>query len=330
MVPKSRAFHSYIFIISLLLIGAVLLAMMSGVKMTSLSMVWDSIFHYEEIVDLQLLRDVRIPRVLCTLLAGGLLGISGVLMQGVSKNPLAEPSMMGISQGATLAISLLYVNQALVNNRNIFLASFIGATLSGALVILFASRSPAHMSVGKLLLAGTALSTFFIAISTVAGILSNNSQMIGFLIAGGFQSATWENAALLFVMALFGLIVSMMLAAKINIVALGDDVAIGLGEHPGRIRKLALLLVIPLAAASVAVARNIAFVGLIVPHITKRLLGNDHRMLFPATFLTGAFLLVVADIAARLINAPYETPIGIFTSLLGVPIFLYLARKELH
>lgn len=330
MVSKSNVFRNYLILVTLLLAGGVLLAIVVGVKPASLSMVWDSIFHYQDVLDMQILRDVRIPRVLCTVFAGGILGICGVLMQGVSRNPLAEPSMMGISQGATLAISLLYINQALVTTRNIFIASFIGALLSGLLVILFASRNPSHMSVGKLLLAGTALSTFFISLSTVVGILSNNSQMIGFLIAGGFRSATWSNVWLLLFMSIFGMVASLLLASKINIVALGDDVAIGLGENPARVRFLALLLVVPLCAASVAVARNIAFVGLIIPQITKRILGNDHRMLFPATFLTGAILLVFADIVARMINSPFETPIGIFTSLIGVPIFLYLARKEQH
>ena len=302
--------------------------MILGAKPISLQTVLDALFHYADNLDHQLVRDVRLPRVICTLLTGGLLGICGALMQGVTRNPIAEPSVLGISQGATLAISLLYINTAWVTSFNILLASFAGALLSGLLVILFTTRNPSHLSMGKLLLAGTACSTFFLSLSTVIGLLTNQSQMIGFLIGGGFRSAHWQNVIQLMIASVAGMSIAMLLAMKINVLSLGDDAAIGLGEHPGRIRIITLLLIVPLSAVCVAVARNISFVGLIIPQVVTRIIKKDYRYLLPASFLAGGVLMVYADLFARLLQSPYETPIGIFTSLIGVPFFLYLVRKE--
>ena len=119
-----------------------------------------------------------------------------------------------------------------------------------------------------------------------------------------------------------------LLAPRINIVNLGEDVAIGLGENPMKVRIYTLLVIIPLSAVSVAVAGNIAFVGLIVPHIVRRVVGQDYRYIIPLSFLVGSTLLIWSDVAARLVNQPYETPIGLFTSLIGVPFFLWMVRKE--
>lgn len=312
----------------LLLFIAMIAAVVLGAKNIPLSTIWDSIFHYTDTLDMQLVQNLRIPRMLSTLFVGGLLGICGCLMQGVTRNPLAEPSILGISQGATLAISILYMNMTWLTTFNIFLGSFIGALSSGLLIILFTSLRSVQISVTKLLLAGTALSTFFLSLSTVMGILSNNSQMIAFFIAGGFQNTSWFYVWLLIIFSIIGMMIAMYLAPHINVVALGDDVAVGLGSNPKKIRFIALLLVIPLSALCVVVGRNIAFVGLIIPQITKRIMGNDYRQNIPVAFVSGALLLVVADIIARLINSPFETPIGIFTSLIGVPFFIYLVRKE--
>ena len=123
-------------------------------------------------------------------------------------------------------------------------------------------------------------------------------------------------------------IIALFLAPKINIVNLGEDVCIGLGENPVKIRMITLLLIIPMCAVCVAVAGNIAFVGLIVPHIIRKLLGTDYRVIMPVSFLGGAMLVIWADVLARLVNQPYETPIGLFTSLVGVPLFIWMVRKE--
>jgi iron complex transport system permease protein len=299
-----------------------------GVTRIGISEIWNSIFNYNETLELMLIRDVRIPRVLSVLLTGGILGVTGAMIQGVTRNPIAEPSILGVSQGATLVIAIFYATNITINTTNVMIASLIGAIFSGIIVIGFISRKANNNSITKILLAGTAMSTFFISLTTIAGLLSNKSQFIAFWVAGGFRNATWLDLKLVSVVGIIGLIIAMLLSKKINILSLGDDVAISLGQNPERIRLITLLVMIPMIAAAVAVGKNIGFVGLIVPQIVRKILGEDYRKNIPASFMLGAVILTYSDIAARLFYNPYETPIGIFTALIGVPFFIVVARKE--
>ncbi|BEH91549.1 MAG: iron ABC transporter permease [Turicibacter sp.] len=313
---------------SLFAIIGLIVAICAGAKSIPLQTVIDSIFHYEDILDMQLVRDVRIPRAICTAFIGGLLGITGAMMQGVTRNPVAEPSLMGITQGATFAIALMGASSGLLGLFGYMFAAFIGALVSGTLVLLFSMKSARHMNMSKLLLAGTALSTFFISMATVIALLTNKSQNLAFWLAGGFRATTWASVQLVLIVGVLTTILALFLAPKINVVNLGEDVCIGLGENPNRIRMQTLLLIIPMCAVCVAVAGNIAFVGLIVPHIIRRWVGQDYRVIMPLSFLFGSTLVIWADVLARLVNQPYETPIGLFTSLVGVPLFIWMVRKE--
>ena len=313
---------------SIVAIIGLIVAICAGAKSIPLQTVWDSIFHYEDVLDMQLVRDVRIPRAISTAFVGGLLGITGAMMQGVTRNPVAEPSLMGITQGATFAIALLGMSSSLYGLLGNTLAAFVGAIISGLLVLAFSMRSARNMNMSRLLLAGTALSTFFISMATVIALLTNKSQSLAFWITGGFRAVTWNSVMLLLIVGGMTTIIALFLAPKINIVNLGEDVCIGLGENPVKIRMITLLLIIPMCAVCVAVAGNIAFVGLIVPHIIRKLLGTDYRVIMPVSFLGGAMLVIWADVLARLVNQPYETPIGLFTSLVGVPLFIWMVRKE--
>ena len=313
---------------SIVAIIGLIVAICAGAKSIPLQTVWDSIFHYEDVLDMQLVRDVRIPRAISTAFVGGLLGITGAMMQGVTRTPVAEPSLMGITQGATFAIALLGMSSSLYGLLGNTLAAFVGAIISGLLVLAFSMKSARNMNMSRLLLAGTALSTFFISMATVIALLTNKSQSLAFWITGGFRAVTWNSIMLLLIVGGMTTIIALFLAPKINIVNLGEDVCIGLGENPVKIRMITLLLIIPMCAVCVAVAGNIAFVGLIVPHIIRKLLGTDYRVIMPVSFLGGAMLVIWADVLARLVNQPYETPIGLFTSLVGVPLFIWMVRKE--
>ena len=313
---------------SLFAIIGLIVAICAGAKSIPLQTVIDSIFHYEDMLDMQLVRDVRIPRAICTAFIGGLLGITGAMMQGVTRNPIAEPSLMGITQGATFAIALMGASSGLLGLFGYMFAAFIGALVSGTLVLLFSMKSARHMNMSKLLLAGTALSTFFISMATVIALLTNKSQNLAFWLAGGFRATTWASVQLVLIVGVLTTILALFLAPKINVVNLGEDVCIGLGQNPNKIRMQTLLLIIPMCAVCVAVAGNIAFVGLIVPHIIRRWVGQDYRVIMPLSFLFGSTLVIWADVLARLVNQPYETPIGLFTSLVGVPLFIWMVRKE--
>lgn len=313
--------------ISILIIG-LFLGISLGASQIGISEIWHSIFKYSEKLELVLVRDVRIPRALCVLFTGGILGATGAMIQGVTKNPIAEPSLLGVSQGATLVIAIFYAAGITIDTTNVMLASLIGAIFSGIIVISFIRRKANNSSITKILLAGTAMSTFFISLTTITGLLSNQAQLIAFWVAGGFKNATWVDFKLVSVVAIVGLIIGIFLSKKINLLSLGDDVTISLGQNPEKIRLITLIVMIPMCAAAVAVGKNIGFVGLIVPQVIRKILGEDYRKNIPASFLLGAVLLTYSDIAARMFYNPYETPIGIFTALIGVPFFIAVARRE--
>jgi len=328
MLQNNKPTITFIVCSAFLLIIGLFLALSLGVTPIGISEIWESIFNYSEALELMLIRDVRIPRVLSVIFVGGILGVIGAMIQGVTRNPIAEPSLLGVSQGATLVIAIFYAVGITINTSNVMLASLIGAIFSGAIAIGFISRKENKSSITKILLAGTAMSTFFISLTTIIGLLSNRAQFIAFWVAGGFRNATWSDFRLVAVVGTIGLIIAILLSKKINVLSLGDDVAISLGENPERIRLIAFLVMIPMCAAAVAVGKNIGFVGLIVPQIVRKALGEDYRKNILCSFLLGAVLLVYSDIAARMIYIPYEAPIGIFTALIGVPFFIAVARRE--
>ncbi len=299
-----------------------------GAKDISLQVVYESIFHYDSSnMEMMLIRDSRIPRAIAALLVGGMLAITGASMQGITRNPIADPTVLGMSQGATFAVAVSIVILKIAGSGSV-VAAMIGAIISGAFVLLVSIHNASSMNVSKLLLAGTASSTFLLALASTVALLGNRSQELAFWIAGGFGNTNWSDVRILLTYGGIATILLLLLAGKINILSLGEDMAIGLGIHPARLRILAVLFMIPICAACVSVSGNIVFVGLIIPHIVRRIIGSDYRKILPLSFLFGAALLVWADLIARMINTPYETPIGLFTSMLGVPFFLLLVRKE--
>lgn len=310
-----------------LLIVGVLLAVSLGAKRLPLETVASALVKGGDTLDIKLVREVRLPRAIAAVLTGGMLASAGAVMQGVTRNPLAEPSIMGMTQGAALAVAAVSVMPAAFGLFGVTASALIGAFLGGILVLGFCLRT-ANLSVSKLLLAGTALGTFFLSLSSLIGILGNRSQELAFWVAGGFKSVTWAHVGLLLTAGGLSLIFFLCLAGSINILGLGDEAAAGLGVRPEKIRLWSILLLIPVCAVCVASAGNIAFVGLIIPHMMRKIFDNDYRKILPLSFLGGSVLMVWADLAARLANQPYETPVGLFTSILGVPVFLWLIRKE--
>ena len=316
-------------ILGLLIVAAGFLAAICiGSKAIHLNTIWESIFHYnEENIDMLVIRDSRMPRAVASILIGGMLSLTGATMQGITRNPIADPTVLGMSQGATFAVALSIVTFQIAGSGSV-VAAMVGAVASGAFVLLISLRSARAMNVSKLLLAGTAASTFLLSLASTVAILGNRSQELAFWIAGGLGNTNWSDVKILLLYGGIASLLVVLLAGKINILSLGEDMAIGLGINPAKLRILAIVLIIPICAACVSVSGNIVFVGLIIPHIIRRLVGSDYRKILPLSFLYGAGLLVWADILAKTINTPYETPIGLFTSLLGVPFFLWLVRKE--
>ena len=317
----------------ILLIVGIVTSVSLGARNIDLSTIINSILHDSNDINTKLIRDVRIPRAIAAALVGGFLAVAGAIMQGITRNPIAEPSVMGITQGATFMIAVAFVLQRIypnliINSFSMMMFAFVGASISGLLVYFVSSRRIRKVDPVKLALAGTALGTLLISLAMGISMYFNLSQQLSFWISGGLTSAKWEGVRLLAILGGIGLIGAIFLSPKITILSLGEDVAIGLGQKTNQVRFISIVLVILLTGASVSVAGNIVFVGLIIPQIAKAIVGADYKYIIPSSMVLGAVLLVYSDILARMINPPYETPIGSLTALLGVPMFIYLVRKD--
>ncbi len=335
MTKSNRRSLAYLlmFIGIILLVLGIGLSISLGAKNIDFSTIIQSLFSNENDVNIKIIRDVRIPRAISAALVGGFLAVSGAIMQGITRNPIAEPSVMGITQGATFMIAVAFVLQRINTNLvigsfGLMIFAFLGASISGLLVYFVSSRSVRKVDPVKLALAGTALGTLLISLAMGISMYFNLSQQLSFWISGGLVSAKWQGIKLLLIVGGIGMIAAMIMSPKITILSLGEEVAIGLGQRTNLVRFICLMIVIALTGASVSVAGNIVFVGLIVPQIAKAIVGADYRLIIPSSMILGSVLLVYSDILARMINPPYETPIGSLTALLGVPMFIYLVRKD--
>ena len=211
MKQSSKRLSIFLICSLLLLVVGLVLAVRLGSVHIAFSDIFNSIFNYSETLELMLVRDVRIPRALSVLMTGGILGVTGAMIQGVTRNPIAEPSILGVSQGATLVIAIFYAAGIGITTKNVMIASFIGALITGLIVLGFISKKANNNSIAKILLAGTAMSTFFVSLTTVIGLLTNQSQMIGFWVSGGFRNATWADFKLVFIVGIIGLIITMII-----------------------------------------------------------------------------------------------------------------------
>lgn len=332
-INKKNLSYAFMGIGIILLILGVVMSISLGAKDISLSTILQSLFIDSSDVETKIIRDVRIPRAISAILVGGFLAVAGAIMQGITRNPIAEPSVMGITQGATFMIAIAFVLQRLnpnmiIGSFGLMIFAFVGASISGLLVYFISSKASKKVDSVKLALAGTALGTLLISLAMAIAMYFNLSQQLSFWISGGLVGSNWEGVWLLVIVGGLAVIGAMIMAPKITILSLGEEVAIGLGQKTNAIRFVSIIIVIFLTGASVSVAGNIIFVGLIVPQIAKRIVGADYKYIIPASMILGAVLLVYSDILARMINPPYETPIGSLTALLGVPMFIYLVRKD--
>ncbi|HDR2780972.1 FecCD family ABC transporter permease [Enterobacter sichuanensis] len=275
---------------------------------------------------------IRLPRVLLALAIGGSLAVAGCVMQGLFRNPLADPGLLGISSGAALAVALWVVLPlslpALVMLYAPMLAAFLGA-LAATLVIFLLSRQR-DGSLSRLLLVGIAINALCGAAVGVLSWLSNDAQLRQFSLwgMGSLGQAQWSTLLAVSSLMIPTVLVIWRLAGALNLLQLGDEEAHYLGVDVASVQRILLLCSALLVAAAVAVSGVIGFVGLVVPHLVRMWLGADHRAVLPGSVLAGALLLLVADTLARNVVAPAEMPVGLLTSLLGAPGFLWLIFRR--
>ncbi len=282
-----------------------------------------------------IVRSIRSPRVLLAVFVGALLALSGAVMQGFFQNPMADPYIIGVSSGSALGATLalaLSIDFWIFGIHSVSVLAFVGA-LSVTFVVYGISVRGGRVPVTVLLLTGVAVGSLAAALTSFVMITSHeNLHRILFWLLGSLSSRRWEHVQMIWPCALVGIVVLQVYANDLNILLQGEETARYLGVEVERVKALLLVVVALLTAAAVAVSGIIGFVGLVVPHIMRLLVGPDHRKLLPASILGGAILLVGADILARTLIAPAEIPIGVITSVLGCPFFLFLLsrRRELR
>ncbi|MDL4842368.1 iron ABC transporter permease [Aquibacillus sp. LR5S19] len=317
-----------VFLILFLLI-TVSVSLIYGSKSISLTTVLDTFIHFDtENMDHLIVRTSRLPRVLGALLIGAFLAVSGALMQGITRNFLASPSIMGVSDGSVFVITLCLIFLPNVAPTMMIIYSLIGSAFGAILVFSIARLLPGGMTPLTLAILGTILGTFLNGLSQALATYFQVSQNISFWYNARLHQMDPTLIKLAIPFAIFGLILAFTIARYINIVSLGDDTAQGLGINVILIKSLAMLSVVILTGISVAIAGKIAFIGLIIPHIARFLVGQNYKRIIPFSCIFGGLFLAWSDIISRYINHPFETPIGVVTAIFGVPFFLYLIHKK--
>ncbi len=312
----------------LLLLG---LALVVGLSLTQGSVVmtrtelWAALLRQGTATNQVIVWDLRLPRLVAALLVGASLGVSGALLQGMLRNGLASPFLLGISSGAGLVVVLI-VTLGLWQVW-VPLGAWLGAILTTALVYLLA-YGRGGLSVERLILGGVAFSSFFGAIQSLMLLMARDGRIQAALnwLIGSFNGRGWVEVRLVGPAMMVALVVGCLLARQVNLLNLGDDLAVGLGTSLVRSRLLIGAAATFLAAGAASIAGLVGFVGLIVPHGARLLVGTDYRLVLPFSALGGALVLAAADLAAR--AGPVELPVGVVTAFLGAPVFIWLLYRR--
>ena len=284
------------------------------------------------------LLDIRLPRVLLALLAGAGLAVCGAALQGLFRNPLADPTLVGVSSGAALGAAAMIVMGTVwfpVLTRSAYgaftvpAAAFLGALVAVSAVYRLATRG-GRSDIAMMLLAGIAVSAIAEALIGYFTFLSNDEQLrnLTFWRLGSMGAAKWTVVALIAPVVVAALILFTRMAPALNVLLLGEAEAIHLGVDLQRLKRVVVLLTALTVGVLVSATGIIVFVGILVPHLVRLLAGPDHRILLAASALLGATLMIVADVVSRTMVAPAEMPIGVFTALMGAPFFLWLLRRR--
>lgn len=308
---------------------AILLSVSFGAKSMPSGTLWDAVFHFDpNNIDHQVIHVSRLPRVIGALLIGAFLAISGALMQGMTRNYLASPSIMGVSDGSVFMVTMFMVFAPSGGSVSMIVISMIGSALGAAIVFGLAWLIPHGLTPVRMAILGTIIGTFLSGVSAAVASYYQISQGLAFWYNARLHMMDPGLIKLSIPFAIVGLTLALGLSKSITVLALGDDVSAGLGQKTAMVKALAILAVIILTGVSVALAGKIAFIGLIIPHIARFLVGMDYRWIVPVSGALGGLFLAYADTLSRFMNQPFETPIGVVTALFGVPFFLYLIKRK--
>lgn len=309
----------------LVLILLILLTTVGSVNL-SFTEIINALINNDNKIVTTIVYKMRLPRNILAALVGANLAVSGVLLQSVMKNPLADPGITGVSSGASVAA--IFILLLLPQYTGILpIAAFIGGAIACILVFLMAYKN--GLKPGRIVLAGVAINTILGGvISYLSTMYSDRIQSAMLWLNGSLATKTWADVEMLFIYSIVGLVVSLFLIRSANVLQLGDDAATNLGFNVNLTRLLISGVAVFLAATSTAVVGIISFVGLIVPHIARMIMGSDHKFTIPFSMILGSIVLLVADTLGRTIGGAVEIPVGVIMSIVGGPFFLYLLRKR--
>jgi iron complex transport system permease protein len=317
-----------LFIAIIILLFLMAASIVYGYTDTTWKTAIDALTNFDGSNEHIVIQSVRIPRAFIAAAVGASLAISGVLMQTVTKNPLASPDIFGVNAGAGVAV-VIAVTVFSVGSLQLFTwLSFAGAAVAAISVYAIGSVGREGLTPMKLTLAGAAMTALFA--SFTQGILVLNEaalEQVLFWLAGSVAGRSLDNLIAVLPYLIGGWIISLIISTKMNVLSMGEDVAKGLGLNTALLKITIGIVVILLSGGAVAVAGPIGFIGIVVPHLTRSIVGIDHRWVVPFSGLLGGVLLLAADIASRYILMPQEVPVGVMTAIIGTPFFIYIARK---
>ncbi len=329
-----------------LLLLLLVIVMAAGMVWGAVSLGWKNIlvilldafpFYHSEAAEAvgqvykDILLQIRVPRVLMAAAVGSSLAVSGAVFQGLFRNPMAEPYVIGVSSGSALGAVVAMLGGFTIAGSGygiVPLFAFTGGLLT-IITVYSMARVGRAVPVMTLLLAGIAISSFLSAlVSLLTYFAGEKLHMVVFWMMGGLGGATWQTVKIMLPYVLVGFIIVMMFSRELNAMLLGEETASNLGVDTEKVKKILLVGASMLVAAAVSTSGIIGFVGLVVPHFIRLVAGPDHRFLLPASAILGGALLIATDTLARVIIAPTELPVGIITSIIGAPMFIYLLKKR--
>lgn len=327
-LESSRAKAIILFILILVLIVCFLGSLLLGYIKTNFTDLMNTYKAYENITEHIIIKTSRMPRALTALFVGASLSVSGVLMQTLTKNPMASPGLLGVNSGAAFFMVLGYSIFPSLTQGYLMGLSFVGAALAVVLVYALAGGLKGSIQTFDLTLSGSAVAAFFLSFTQVVLFKDQKTmEEIMFWMTGSVEGRSMNVLLYIVPYLILAWILAFLMAGKLNIFSLGEEIAKGLGVNTELLKIQMILLTVVLAGASVAVAGPISLVGLIIPHLTRALVGSEFKWAIPYSLVLGSIFLLLADIGSRFIAYPKDIPVGALTAIIGTPFFIYIARK---
>ncbi|MFC5467473.1 FecCD family ABC transporter permease [Cohnella suwonensis] len=314
----------------LALVAMFVVSMSFGAADVSMKDVWLVLTSGRRSDTLTMLREIRYPREVAAILVGSALAVAGAIMQGLTRNPLADPGLLGLTAGANAALAFTLIMIPAAGYFGKVVACFVGAAVGSLLVLGIGAVKKGGLSPLKLVLAGSAVSALLYAVADGSGLLFKVSKDVTMWTAGGLIGTSWGQVQAIAPIVLIGVFVAIALSRQLTILSLNEEAAVGLGLRTAYVKVALNVLVILLAGSAVALVGNMAFIGLMVPHIVRFMFGTDYRSIVPMSAVWGAIFMLMADTLGRTINAPYETPVVAIIAMMGLPFFLLIVRKGVN